>query len=106
MLRVIPVKNGKETIAIRVNIIGEFQCITLTEIDYILVNKYVKRSNVNGKEENTASRKRRKAKVDLLCLRTLDLDGDQAKLFELEEGVTVRILRGEGGEFVKQMTIA
>jgi len=57
MLRVIPVKNGKETIAIRVNIIGKCQCITLTEIDYILVNKCVKRKNGNGKDGNTASRK-------------------------------------------------
>jgi hypothetical protein len=81
LLRVIPIKNGKEAIAIRVNIVGKFQSITLTEIDYILVNKYVKRRNADGKEGITASRKRRKVKVDLLCFRTLDVD--QFKHFEL-----------------------
>jgi len=50
MLRVIPVKNGKEIIAIRVNIIGKFQCIALREIDYILVNKHVKIRNVDGRK--------------------------------------------------------
>jgi len=49
-VHVIPVKNGKEMIAVRVDIIGKFQYITLREIDYILVNKYVKIRNVNGRK--------------------------------------------------------